>query len=234
MRILIVEDEVVIARRLERLTREILGKQLSWLKRVGNLQAGLAQLDTRPIDLLLLDLNLNGRDGFDLLERLVARSFHTVVVSAHTERAIRAFEYGVLDFIPKPFDRKRLAQALARFRDAASRSDYGARYLGLAKQGKVELIAIEEVRYAKGAGPYAELVLESGRSELHGKSLDGLMMILPPCFERIHKSYIVNMDHVRCIRNRPGSRYELELANRVVLPVGRTRARYIREKLQGG
>lgn len=234
MRILIVEDEVVIARRLERFTREIQGNQLSWLKLVDSLEAGLAELAKRPIDLLLLDLNLHGRDGFELLEQVVAGSFHTVVISAHTDRAIRAFEYGVLDFVAKPFDRQRLAHAFARFRDGANRADYGTRYLGLAKHGKVEMVAIDAVRYARGAGPYAELVLDDGRIELYGKSLDRLMMILPPSFERIHKSYIVNMDRALCIRTRPGSRYELELENRVVLPVGRTRARRIRAKLEGG
>ena len=234
MRVLIVEDEAVIARRLERLIRQILGDRLSWLKVADSLGAALRQIETKPIDLLMLDLDLHGEDGFELQQQALAASLHTVVVSAHIDRAITAFEYGVLDFVPKPFDRERLKRAFARFEDAASRADHGLRYLSLVKHGRIELLAIGRVRYIKGAGPYAELFLDDGRTELYSKSLDRLMMILPPSFERIHKSYIVNMNRARCIRTRVGSRYELELEGRVVLPVGRTRVRRIRQKLLDG
>ncbi len=108
MRILIVEDETVIARRLERLVRQILGQQLVWLKRADCLAAARADLESFPIDLMFLDLNLHGKDGFGLLEHAVAGAFHTVIVSAHTNQALRAFEYGVLDFVAKPFDKERL------------------------------------------------------------------------------------------------------------------------------
>ncbi len=233
MRVLIVEDEAVIARRLARLTREILGKQLDRLLEATSLQAGLATLEQSPVDLVLLDLSLHGEDGFSLLEHAVAGSFHTIIISAHTDRALRAFEYGVLDFVPKPFDKERLAAALARFQQADARADYGTRYLGVAKHGKVELVPLARVAYIKGAGAYAELVLDDGTSELHGKSLDRLMMILPPVFERIHKSYIVPMDKAARLLVHEGSRYELVMREGTVLPVGRTRARQIRRKLEG-
>ena len=56
----------------------------------------------KTIDLLFLDLQLNSEDGFDLLKRIVSESFYTVIVSAFTDRAIEAYNYGVLDFVPKP------------------------------------------------------------------------------------------------------------------------------------
>ncbi|WWW34360.1 response regulator [Stenotrophomonas rhizophila] len=65
------------------------------------------RLQRAVYDGLLLDLNLGGEDGFELLRRAVAGRYHCVVVSAHRERALQAFEHGVLDFVPKPFSRER-------------------------------------------------------------------------------------------------------------------------------
>ncbi|MFT5677052.1 MAG: two-component system response regulator LytT [Paraglaciecola sp.] len=87
------------------------------------------------IDLLLLDLNLKNRDGFQLLQQSVAGAFHTIVVSANVHRAIEAFEYGVLDFVVKPFSKPRLAAVFARFNNTGSDSATSARYLSIKQSG---------------------------------------------------------------------------------------------------
>ena len=114
MNALIVEDERMAARRLERMLRGILGdsvEQITCLERVEEAECFLA---STTIDVLLLDLNLNGEDGFELLKKATAGPFQTIIVSANTGQALRAFEYGVLDFVPKPVERSRLERALAR------------------------------------------------------------------------------------------------------------------------
>ena len=231
MRILIVEDEPLLAQRLERFCREILGERLESLRVATMFSEASARLDESPIDLLLLDLNLHGRDGMQLLASTVAGSFHTIIVSANTEQALRAFEYGVLDFVPKPFSRERLEQALARVTEREPRAATAAKFLAVRKQGKVELVPIDRVLYVEGAGAYAELVLDDGRRELHDKTLEKLHALLPPVFERIHKSYIVRMTAVKTLHAQEGSHYEAELRNGLRLPVGRTRYKELREKL---
>lgn len=231
MRILIVEDEPLLARRVERFCREILGERLETIRVASLFSEASARLDESPIDLLLLDLNLHGRDGMELLARSVAESFHTIVVSANTEQALRAFEYGVIDFVPKPVERARLEQAIARVTARDARTAGAAKYLAVKKHGKVELVAIDRVLYVEGAGAYAELVLDDGRRELHDKTLEKLHALLPPSFERVHKSYVVRLGAVKALHAQEGSRYELELRNGLRLPVGRTRYRDLREKL---
>lgn len=231
MKILIVEDEPLLAQRLERFCREILGDRLESLRIATMFSEASARLDESPIDLLLLDLNLHGRDGMQLLASSVAGSFHTIIVSANTEQALRAFEYGVLDFVPKPFSRERLEQALARVTEREGRSATAAKFLAVRKQGKVELVPIDRVLYVEGAGAYAELVLDDGRRELHDKTLEKLHALLPPVFERIHKSYIVRMTAVKTLHAQEGSHYEAELRNGLRLPVGRTRYKELREKM---
>ncbi len=231
MRVLIVEDEPLIAQRLERFCRVILGEKLESLRVAALFSEAAARLDESPIDVLLLDLNLHGRDGMELLRASVAGSFHTIVVSANTEQALRAFEYGVIDFVPKPFSQERLAAALARVTELNGRAAGAAKFLAVKKYGRVELVEIDRVLYVEGAGAYAELVLDDGRRELHDKTLEKLHALLPPVFERVHKSYVVRMSAVKALHAAEGSHYEVELKNGVRLPVGRTRYKEIRERL---
>lgn len=230
MRILIVEDEPLLAQRLERFSREIVGAALESVRVAGRFDEASARLAESPIDLLLLDLNLHGRDGMELLAASVAGSFHTIIVSANTDQALRAFEYGVIDFVPKPFSRERLAQAIRRVTDQNGRAAGAAKVLAVRKLGRIELIPIDQVLYVEGAGAYAELVLADGRRELHDKTLEKLHALLPPVFERIHKSYVVRWSAVKTLHAHEGTRYEAELQNGLRLPVGRTRYKEIREK----
>ncbi|MEO5957754.1 MAG: LytTR family DNA-binding domain-containing protein [Opitutaceae bacterium] len=231
MRILIVEDEAVVARRLEQFCRRILATRLEWLRLAETLDAAQAALAESPIDLLLLDLNLGGRNGMALLESNVAGSFHTIIVSANTEHALLAFERGVIDFVAKPFTEQRLAEALRRVSEPDGRSPHAARFLAVRKQGRIALVPIDDVLYVQGADDCSELVLADGRRELHDKTLEKLQALLPPVFERIHKSYLVRLSAVRALHVHEGSRYEAELKNGAFLPVGRTRYKEIRESL---
>ncbi|MEN7549277.1 LytTR family DNA-binding domain-containing protein [Rapidithrix thailandica] len=231
MKILIVEDEPRIRRFIENQVKELLGEQQVQVVALEKLLQAQEYIHSHPIDLLLLDLNLNGQDGFDLLKEMVAGSFHTIVISAYKDRAIEAFEYGVLDFIAKPFTQDRLAKALDRFSGQKSQQDYRAKYLSVKAYGRLQMLPMEEVLYIQGANNYSEVYLENKRKFLHDKSLENLLLILPGNFERVHKSYIVNMNKAAEIQTKPGSRYFLVFQNKEVVPIGRTRFKEIKQKL---
>jgi DNA-binding LytR/AlgR family response regulator len=232
VRILIVEDETVVARRVEQFCRRILGDRLTNIRRLESFQAAQASLAESPIDLLLLDLNLGGHDGMALLEASVAGAFHTVIVSANTEHALRAFEYGVLDFVPKPFTEERLAQALGRMSGPGRGRGAATKYLAVKKPGRVVPVAVSDLVFIRGAGNYSELVLADGRRELHDKNLDKLHSLLAPDFERIHKSYLVRFSAVVALHAAEGSYHEVELKGGQRLPVGRSHYRDLRAHLE--
>ena len=232
MKVLIVEDEPLLAGRLERQCREILGERIESARIATTFDSASAYLAEAPIDLLLLDLNLEGSDGMELLRASVAGSFHTIIVSANTDQALRAFEHGVIDFVPKPCMKERLAQALQRVTDRDGRAACAAKFLAIRKLGRIELVPIDRILYLEGAGAYAEMVLDDGRRELHDKTLERLHALLPPVFERIHKSYVVRLSAVKALHAHEGSLYEAELRNGVRIPVGRTRYKELREKLE--
>jgi DNA-binding LytR/AlgR family response regulator len=232
MRVLIVEDEPVIARRLDRMLCEIVEDRDVKTHTIHCFQEARSYLFKTPIDLLLLDLNLSGRDGFDLLKLSVSGAFHTIIVSAHTDQALRAFEYGVLDFIGKPFKKERLQKALNRLDEVHHRPDPSMKYLAVRTAGRIDLIAVEDVAYIKGAGAYSEIVLSNGSRELHDKSLEQLHTLLGDAFERIHRSYLVKVDEIAQFTVSEGSRYGVVLESGEELPVGRTRYKEVRARLE--
>lgn len=230
MNILIIEDEARIAKRIERMTRDFFDKDVKILL-CDSLENGLSTIELQPIDLLLLDLNLNGEDGFDVLKTFVAKSFQTIIISAYTDKAITAFGYGVLDFVPKPFDEIRLVQAFMRFTTPTKESGRDIQYLAVKKGKTIKLVSIKDIWYIKGAGIYAELHLSDGRIELHDKSLESLEKLLPQTFERIHKSYILCWYQAEKLVVEAGGKYSMLLKNNEMLPVGRSKYKEIRHKL---
>lgn len=230
MKILIIEDEARIARRVERMAAlHFEGNAL--ISICDSFKKGMDFLDKETIDILLLDLNLNGRDGFELLQSVTSRSFQTIVVSANTENAMRAFELGVLDFVAKPFDQDRLSLALSRATTIKKELNGALRFLTVRKNGGVRLIELTKLSYIKGAGIYSELHLLDGSSILHDKGLDSLEKILPSDFERIHKSYIIPIGQTDNILIASGSKYSLQLKTGENLPIGRSRYKDFRNRL---
>lgn len=239
MRIVIVEDEPLIQQRIKRLTLEILSEHQPKIVCFGDIDDADDYLLENTIDLLLLDLNLMGRDGFDLLKANVAGAYHTIVISAYADKAVVAFEYGVLDFIAKPFDRERLEKAFNRLLTSSQENYYGCRYLSVKKQGSIELIAITDVSHIQAEGHYSLLNLCANNismensmgptTYLHNKSIEKIMQLLPINFLRVHRSYIVNMSQVKKLNIKEGSRYFLQVNNEVEVPVGRTKVKKVKE-----
>ncbi len=230
MIVVIVEDEVTVANRIERLTRDLLNEYLTHLKVFHHFDEAIDYLEKTPIDLLLLDLNIHGSDGFDLLKMTAAGSYHTIIISAYEEKAVDAFAYGVLDFVPKPFTKKRLSKAFQRILDQHAHHGSHTKYLAYKKSGAIERISLDRIKFIRGADYYSEIVLDNGDCEIHSKTLSKLIVVLPTRFARVHKSYIVNMQKARRLQVYVGSRYELEFTDGECLPVGRTRYREVKER----
>ncbi|MFT6000175.1 MAG: two-component system response regulator LytT [Neolewinella sp.] len=237
MHLLIVEDEASMARRLQRILVAMLGNQITSLTIVTGVAAALNHFSRRPVNLMFLDLNLNGKDGFTILQSLLAESFDVIVVSAYRDRALEAFDYGVLDFVAKPFSKERLHQAVNRYLSQQGHPDRPLRRLAVKKQGKLTLIEVSDILFVQGADIYTTLHLRPRPldkrmhpTELSDKSLESLSRLLPSDFVRVHKSYIVNLKACKELLIEGGGRYALLLNDGRKAPVGRTRYQEVRER----
>lgn len=115
MNVLLLEDESIHANYLSKLFIKILGSSITEIIHATSLEQAYRYYTQSKVDLFILDLSLFGADGLHLLEKFQKERSNTIIVSAYTELAIRAFEYGVLDFLTKPVSEERLRLSLQRY-----------------------------------------------------------------------------------------------------------------------
>jgi len=213
----------------------------------------------RP-DLLLLDVQMPGRDGFGVLAELGEDDAPRVVfVTAYDRYALRAFEVHAIDYLLKPFDDERFRQALSRAKEALAldrTSGMGARVadllvaraaelsgetaleatakplerLSIHHEGRLELVDVAAIDWIEAADQYVQ-VHAGGRGHLMRESMARLEKRLPDRFVRVHRSAIVALDRVRSFRSSGSGTGELELADGTRVPVSRARASRVRRRL---
>lgn len=161
-----------------------------------------------------------GKDGFDVIEEIGLPNMPmTIFVTAHNEYAVEAFQVRALDYLVKPVERERLAEALARVRERISREEtFGAREeivsalnalrastqpepypeRFLVKNGSAgAVVCVRDVEWIEAADYYVCLHV-GGKKHLLRESIKALEDKLNPNkFVRLHRSAIVNIDHVR-------------------------------------
>jgi len=231
MKILIVEDEVHIAKHLSQVVCRIIGEDVKPPHICFSLNHALEFISKNAIDLLLLDLNLSGKDGFETLKLMVSKPFHVIVVSAHVEKAIEAYEYGVLDFVPKPFSEDRLRQSFKRLSGKMDRPlPSTIKNFIVKKKNKLEIIKEEKVLFFEAYGHYSKIHLKDKSTVVYDKPLIALESLLDNRFERVHKCFIVKMTAIKNIEIFAGGKYFLEINNGVKVRVGRDKYKQIKEK----
>ena len=194
---------------------------------------------------VFLDIQLRGENGFDLLARN-AGTFHTVFVTAFDAYAVRAFEVHALDYLLKPVDPVRLANALARARNpTAAPAEVRAsayRYDDLFFHDDARsprFIRIRDIAFIRAAGNYTELHLAAGPLLLVLRPLSTWETQLAGApFVRVHRSLLVNLDFVERVERGEGYTYDLFVRGHAEpLPMSRRRATELkgrREAFRGG
>ncbi len=229
MRFLILEDEPLIAKRLNRMVLKVAGEMVFDTTIFHQLDDAIKFVQNEKVDLCFLDLNLNGENGFELL-KIGNRKFQTIITSSHGEKALEAYNYEVLDFVPKPFREERLKVALDRFKNQLP---VFKNSLLVEHHGQQKVLPLNEIAYIKGAGNYTQVSCSDGQQYLHSESLGALESRLKSCFLRIHKSYLVAPDKIKSIKNHGGGKYEACLEN-CVLPISRAQYSELQRTLNAG
>jgi two-component system LytT family response regulator len=168
-------------------------------------------------DLLLLDVQMPGGDGFEVLRSISGPNMPIVVfVTAYDKYAIRAFEAHALDYVLKPFDRERLQASLARVRteiEKTQRNQLAGRVLDLLAdlgtqglrdnrlavrtEGRIVVLDVNEIDWIQAASNY--VVLHAGaHAHRTRESIGNISSRLDPeAFVRIHRSIIVNVKRIK-------------------------------------
>lgn len=228
MKVLIVDDEPLARRELTRLLAahpwvEICGE-------AAHAEEAQAQIGRLQPDLLLLDVQMPGASGFDLLERLELAP-RVIFTTAFDQHAVRAFEVNALDYLLKPIEPARLATALERAR--AERAEQVAagpalQRLFVRDGARCWFVPLDEVSLMSAQGNYVRLHWGEHQPWL-ARPLVALEQRLDPArFFRANRSQIVNLEHVVEIEAGVNGRLHLILRDGVEVEISRRQARLFR------
>jgi two-component system LytT family response regulator len=189
----------------------------------------LAALDAARPQLVFLDIQMPGIDGFEVIRRRTPDRMPTVVfLTAYDQHALKAFDAQALDYLVKPVSEVRFAATMKRV-TRALRGEAAARDPGIVvttSRGSV-VLRLHEIDWIESADNYSKLWVGS-RSYLLRESLDALeRRVKADGFERAHRQALVRLDAVRELVKGPASSLVAVLANGVRIPVSRRkRARF--------
>jgi len=234
---LIVDDEAIARSGL----RSILSAY-EWLSVSGEAANGVIAVEMierlKP-ELVFLDIQMPGLTGIEILSRISHQPF-VVFTTAFAEHAATAFELGALDYVLKPFGPERIEKALDRVRAAigepapppserlreALSAGPMSRLFVRSGTGIIPVLVSEVMRF-EAAGDYVTAFTARARYLIH-VSLNRLESRLDPAkFARVHRTHIVNLDHVSAFRKQARG-FIAELSDGTRIPVSRERARDIK------
>jgi two-component system LytT family response regulator len=238
----IADDEPLARQKLRELLADV-----SWIQCIGEAASGPDTVTivnrTRP-DLLFLDIRMPGHSGLEVLPRLRHRPI-VVFTTAHDEFAVAAFEVRALDYLLKPFGRRRLAETLTRVRESlAATADVSAvergrdalergrplKRLFVRTRGRITPIAVDEVTHFEARDDYVAIHAAAGRYLASLRIGDLEHMLDPDRFLRIHRSHIVNLDAVSAIEPHATGRLLVTLEDGTRLFASRARSKRIRRR----
>jgi two-component system LytT family response regulator len=243
---LIADDEPLARERLAGLLAHEPDMEVVAQARDG--EEAIAAIQDHSPDLAFLDVQMPHMSGFDVIEAIGPDRMPLVVfVTAYDQHALKAFQVRALDYLLKPFDRERFADALQRARKQIERDetgDLGRRLMALVKDlrkdqprsdrlvvksgGRLFFLRADEIDWIEAAGNYVRLHVGTS-SHLLRETMNAIEGRLDPeKFFRIHRSRIVNMERIQELQPWLNGEYAVLLRTGTRL----TLSRGYREKLQ--
>lgn len=234
MKALVIDDSRLARNELKRLLEEYDNVIVAG-EAVDAEEAKLKIEELRP-DLIFLDIQMPGKDGFQLLEEL-EQVPHTIFTTAYSEYAIKAFQFNALDYLMKPIDKGLLSQALSKVSEKI-KSEKSAQYEGkmtaddqvFVKDGeRCWFVTLKEVKLFEVDGNYTKIHFEDSRPMIP-RTLNYLETRLDPkTFFRANRQQIVNLKWIEKIEPWFSGSIRIYLKGNVAVDVSRRQSQRFKE-----
>jgi two-component system, LytTR family, response regulator len=232
MKAMIIDDEPPARRELRRLLSgfpwvEIVGE-------AGNVDQAAEMVGALTPELLFLDIQMPGGSGFDLLTRLEDVP-QVIFTTAHDEHAVRAFKVDALDYLLKPIEPARLAEALGRVRSSQSartpRPDAILEQIFVRDGERCWFVPLREVRLLSAEGNYIRLSWGKA-NPLLGRALAALEQRLDPNrFFRANRRQIINLEFIENVELGVNGRLHAQLRDGPEVEISRRQSRLFKTKM---
>ncbi|RTL19546.1 MAG: response regulator transcription factor [Burkholderiales bacterium] len=237
MKIFIVEDSRLARQELRTLLAAVPDADI--VGEAAELAAAREAIEQLQPELLLLDVELPGATGFDLLDQLEQLPL-VVFTTAYDQHALAAFERNALDYLLKPIDPERLEAALAKARErlrpapaAAASGTKGVDDMVFLRDGeRCWFVRLGDIAGFESCGNYAQAWFDGQRPLIH-RSLTALEEKLDPqLFFRASRSHLINLRWVQGIEPWSNEGYRVTLRSGHRVEVSRRQAKLLRERLE--
>jgi two-component system, LytTR family, response regulator len=205
---------------------------------------GLQQIKSLQPNIVFLDIEMPVMNGFQLLEKLGAINFSLVFVTAYDQFAVKAFRFSALDYLLKPIDGKDLQaavqkamqrhwpvqQQLTMLKDQVqgTQKNHPGK-IALPYQNGVSFVEVENIVYCEAENNYTRFYITDGQQHLVSKNLGDIQEVLEERnFLRVHRQYLVNLDHIKKYVRGEGN--YLVLSNNANIPVARSQKEKLIER----
>lgn len=244
MKAIIIDDEKRARLNLSLLVDEYC-KNIEVVAECENLPEGVKAIRKHQPDLVLLDIEMPGHSGLELLDFFDENEikFKIIFTTAYHEYALQAFKFSAVDYLLKPINPEELSNAISRIEKQKSTEQNYSLLKETIKQDVLERIAVpsgnsilfletESILFIKGDGAYSEIRCANDVKHLVSRNLKNFEDILcsNPNFVRIHKSYIVNVNFVSAYNKSDGG--NLVLKNGLHLPISSDKVQTILDSIQ--
>lgn len=209
---------------------EIIGESSSFQDCINDLKSITPEI-------LFLDIKLNDKNAFDILDVIDASESEIIFVTAYQEFALKAFKYNAIDYVLKPIAIEDLVvsvnKAILRIEEKkifenqisnsfpASKSNSSS-IITITSLDKIEIIKKSDILFCKSDGRYTTFYLTNKSEILACKNIGEFELQLnDDIFFRIHNSYIINISHIKNINKKVG--YYCEMINGAFLPIAKRR-----------
>ena len=235
---IIIDDERLARNELKKLLQDF--PQIEIVDEAANAAEGVEKIDLHNPDLIFLDIQMPGKTGFDLLQDL-DKAPHVIFTTAYDEYALKAFEVNALDYLMKPIEPGRLADALQKMQQADEKEINQQNGLRgtltendqvFVKDGeRCWFVKLSEVRLFESVGNYAKVFFGTNKP-LILKSLNALEERLDEkTFFRANRKHIVNMRMIDKIEPDFNGGLLLELQGGEKIEVSRRQAVKFKEMM---
>ena len=154
---------------------------------------GLNYLQQSKIDAVFLDIKMAGISGIDVAE-MISNDTRIIFTTAYPEHAVKGFDLNALDYLLKPVSFTRFLKACHKLKDSISKNNPD-KILLLKEGNNIVRLSSSEIYFIEAVGNYLKVHNTKG-VVLHRETMKEIADILPTDFIRIHKSFIVNMQHI--------------------------------------
>ena len=232
MKALIVDDERLARGALRRLLRE--HDDVEIVGEASNADEAIRAVEKSSPDVIFLDIEMPGSNGFELLERMDDVPA-VIFTTAYDEYAVRAFEVSALDYLVKPITAERLAAALARLQNAVAASSRDSKsplqQIFVRDRDRCWMVRLADIRLMESEGNYTRLYF-GANAPLVYRSLTAIEQRLDvSAFFRANRAQIVNLNWVEHVENEVDGRLIVRLREGKQVEVSRRQSRRLRELL---